>query len=53
MAQECTPEGTSRQMKFLTALHEKGHCFKSLGPIADIPVIISTICFRHHNLCKK
>ena len=25
MAQECTPEVTSRQMKFLTALHEKGH----------------------------
>ena len=25
----------------------------SLGPIVDIPVIISTICFRHHNLCKK
>ena len=26
MAQECTPEVTSRQMKFLTALREKGHC---------------------------
>ena len=26
MAQECIPEVTSRQMKFLTALHEKGHC---------------------------
>ena len=25
MAQECTPEVNSRQMKFLTALHEKGH----------------------------
>ena len=25
MAQECTPEVTSRQMKFLTALREKGH----------------------------
>ena len=25
MAQECTLEVTSRQMKFLTALHEKGH----------------------------
>ena len=24
-----------------------------LGPIADIPAIISTICFRRHNLCKK
>ena len=26
MAQECTPEVNSRQMKFLTALREKGHC---------------------------
>ena len=26
MAQECTPEVTLRQMKFLTALREKGHC---------------------------
>ena len=26
MAQKCTPEVTSRQMKFLTALREKGHC---------------------------
>ena len=25
MAQECTPEVNSRQMKFLTALREKGH----------------------------
>ena len=25
MAQECIPEVTSRQMKFLTALREKGH----------------------------
>ena len=25
----------------------------SLGPIADISTIISTICFRRHNLCKK
>ena len=25
VAQECTPEVTSRQMKFLTALREKGH----------------------------
>ena len=25
----------------------------SLGPIADISAIISTICFRRHNLCKK
>ena len=24
-----------------------------LGPIADISAIISTICFRCHNLCKK
>ena len=29
-----------------------GH-FNSLGPIADISAIISTICFRRHNLCKK
>ena len=29
------------------------HCFNSLGPIADIFAIISTICFRRHNLCKK
>ena len=27
--------------------------FNSLGPIADISAIISTICFRRHNLCKK
>ena len=26
MVQECTPEVNSRQMKFLTALREKGHC---------------------------
>ena len=27
MAQECTPEVNSRQMKFLTALREKGHYY--------------------------
>ena len=31
MAQDCTPEVTSHQMKFLTALREKGHLFAITG----------------------
>ena len=31
MAQECTSEVNSRQMKFLTALREKGHYSRNFG----------------------
>ncbi len=34
------------------AYHAQGRV-NSLGPIADISAIISTICFRRHNLYKK
>ena len=33
MAQECTPEVTSRQMKFLTALHERAIKIDCLGTV--------------------
>ena len=42
MAQECTPEVTSRQMKFLTALREKGHC----DLILENPEYRAKCCFE-------
>ena len=41
MAQECTPEVNSRQMKFLTALREKGHSI-------DLPTDLHTLCELLH-----
>ena len=52
----------TRERKHFSKIHESdckpSTCLacsylNSLGPIADISAIISTVCFRRHNLCKK
>ena len=43
MAQECTPEVTSRQMKFLTALREKGHYIRESDSLILRTLIVSCL----------
>ena len=50
------PENKDIRLQFSYTIKNCIHIFtfvNSLGPIADIPAIISTICFRRHNLCKS
>ena len=40
MAQECTPEVTSRQMKFLIALREKGQCLWNENCLVSLQFLV-------------